>query len=697
MPIDSRPTISAPDDDPYLWLEEIEGTRAIAFVAAQNAATLARFGHAGCAADRDVLAAIYDRPDNIPLVTRRGADLYNFWRDADNPRGLWRRTSFASFRSDAPQWEVVLDLDALAAGEGEDWVWGGPSILPGSHDRAILRLSRGGRDACVLREFDTVAKAFVPDGFDLPEAKGGTDWLDRDTLLLSTALGNGMATNSGYARTVRLWRRGGDVALAPVLFETTPDSMCVFTSVDRTQANETVWFIEKPSFFDMNIWKGSRAGPTVKLDLPSDIWLEAHRDWLVVRRRTAWTVGGAIHAPDTLLGIQLSGFLAGDRNFTVLFAPGERRTLQSFFWADGRLVLSILDELRPTFDILTPSAHGWARSTLSLASEIGVANVWRLDSEEAESNGDLLASVQDPVTPPTLMMTSADGKSTGTTSWEVLKRQPQAFTADGLIVTRHEALSVDGERIPYVQVGPETQTGDAPVHIAGYGGFGIANLPYYQSAIGKLWLERGGTSVTANIRGGGEFGTRWHDAGRRAGKRLTHDDFAAVAADLVRRGVTRPGRIAAEGGSNGGILITNMLTRYPERFGALFCTIPLIDMRRYSKLLAGASWIAEYGDPDNPDDWAYLQTYSAYHTAIPGKPYPPILIATSRKDDRVHPGHARKMAAKLQAMGYEAYFYEPAAGGHGYGKDNKERAAFTALGYTFLREKIAWRPEHDAP
>ena len=214
--------------------------------------------------------------------------------------------------------------------------------------------------------------------------------------------------------------------------------------------------------------------------------------------------------------------------------------------------------------------------------------------------------------------------------------------------------------------------------------------PITSSAIGKLWLEQGGTSVIANIRGGGEFGTRWHEAGRYAGKRLAHDDFAAVAADLVRRGVTRPGRIAAEGGSNGGILITNMLTRYPERFGALFCTIPLIDMRRYTKLLAGASWIAEYGDPDKPEEWAWLQTYSAYHTAVPGQTYPPILIATTQKDDRVHPGHARKMAAKLQAMGYEAYLYEPAAGGHGYGKDNKERAAFTALGYAFLKQKIGW-------
>jgi prolyl oligopeptidase len=272
----------------------------------------------------------------------------------------------------------------------------------------------------------------------------------------------------------------------------------------------------------------------------------------------------------------------------------------------------------------------------------------------------------------------------------VLKRLAPGFDAAGLVVTRHEAVSSDGERIPYVQTGPAGETGEAPVHMTGYGGFGVSSLPSYGMRTGKLWLERGGTTVLAQLRGGGEFGTRWHEAGRLAGKRLSHDDFASVAADLVRRGVTRPGRIAAEGGSNGGHLIANMLVRYPERFGALFCTIPLIDMRRYSKLLAGASWMAEYGDPDKPEDWAFLGPMSAYHTAEAGRAYPPILIATTRRDDRVHPGHARKMAAKLQAMGYDARFYEPAAGGHGYGKDNAEVAGFAALGMTFLRRAIGW-------
>jgi prolyl oligopeptidase len=657
MSVDDRPTLAAPDDDPYLWLEEVEGERALAFVNRQNQLTLETFGGTGFAADRDLLAAIYDRPDNIPYVTRRGGLLYNLWKDANNPRGLWRRTTIDEFRKADPQWDVILDIDRLAAEEGQDWLLNWTQTLPPHHTRAILSLSRGGSDAVRMREFDIETKSFINGGFVLPEAKGGAAWVDADTLLLSSSYGDGMATTSGYARTVRLWRRGTDVNSAPVIFATTAENMAVYVEVDRTGASPRVWFVEKLDFFHQHIWLGDQTGARTRLELPTDAWMEAHQDWLAVKLRNAWTVGGQTYAADSVLGISLTNFLAGGRDFKIAFEPGPRKALQGWFWTSGQLVLSILDELRPVFDVCTPSADGWSHRALQGIPGIGVVDVWRLDGDEAESNGDLLANIQDPLTPPALMLIEHIGSPTP------LKQAPRTFSPEGLVVTQHEAISVDGERIPYVQTGPSTETGDAPLYMSAYGGFGHSVKPYYSSALGKLWLERGGTCVQANIRGGGEFGTRWHDAGRYAGKRLAHDDFAAVAADLVRRGVTRPSRIAAEGGSNGGILITNMLVRYPDRFGALFCTIPLIDMRRYSKLLAGASWIAEYGDPDKPDEWAWLQTYSAYHLAKPGQSYPPILFVTTRRDDRVHPGHARKMAAKLQAMGYEAYFYEPAARG----------------------------------
>ncbi|MDF0578066.1 prolyl oligopeptidase family serine peptidase [Bradyrhizobium yuanmingense] len=687
MSVDDRPTLQAPDDDPWLWLEEIEGRQALDFVERQNSLTLAAFGGKAFEHDRDILAAIYDRPDNIPYVSRRGNDLHNLWKDAANPRGLWRRTSLAEFRKADPAWETMLDIDQLARSEDEDWLLSGIATMPGS-SRAILSLSRGGSDAVTLREFDLATKNFVANGFALPEAKGGVDWLDADTLLLSSAHGEDMATSSGYARTVRLWRRGQPVDQAQMVLETTADHMVIYGMADDTGAAPRVWIVDQIDFFNHTVWLRDAAGTTTKLDLPTGIWMQAHGDWFAMKLRKDWQVDGRTYATDTVLGISLSAFLAGSRDFVVLFEPAPRRALQGLFWAAGKLVLSILDELKPRFEICTPSATSWSRETLGGLPQIGVVDVWPLDRHASESNGDLLANVQDPLTPPALLLIER-----GIASPIVLKQAPKTFTADGLVVTQHEAISVDGERIPYVQTGPAGETGDAPVYLSAYGGFGVSVKPYYNSSLGKLWLERGGTIVQANLRGGGEFGTRWHDAGRLAGKKLSHDDFAAVAADLVRRGVTSAKRIAAQGGSNGGILITNMLVRYPERFGALFCTIPLIDMRRYTKLLAGASWIAEYGDPDKPDEWEWLKTYSAYHNVRGGQAYPPILIATTRRDDRVHPGHARKMAAKLQAMGYEAWFYEPPAGGHGYGKDNKERAGFEVLGYRFLKEKIGWRDE----
>lgn len=681
------PTLAAPDDDPFVWLEEVEGQRALDWIEEQNARTLARFGDDGFAADRDVLTAILDRPDNLPYITRRGGLIYNFWTDAANPRGLWRRTTLDAFRSPDTTWEVLIDVDALAKAEDEDWVWAGAATRPGTHDRAILRLSRGGGDAVVLREFDLADRRFVDDGFYLPESKGGVEWLDSDTLLLASAFGEDRATESGYARTIRLWRRGSAIDDATTIFEADRSHLGVWAENDTTQPEEMIWFIDRRGFFAHDLWIGDRDGPQTRIDLPEDIWSLVVGDWLTLLPRSDWSVGGGTYVAGTVVVIRLSAFLAGERIFETLFEPQDRQAVQNFFWSGGRLFLSVLDNLKPVFNVMTPTDEGWSQTVLPGLPEIGVVNVSRLDLDVTEGNGELLVNAQDPITPPSLSMIEP-GAAPG-----LLRSAPEAFDPSGLTVSQHEAVSSDGTRVPYVMVGPESMTGDAPVHLSGYGGFRISNLPHYKPSIGKLWLERGGTAVMAQIRGGGEFGPAWHEAGRRERKKLSHDDFATVAADLVERGVTRPHRIAAEGGSNGGLLIANMLTRYPDHFGALFCTIPLVDMRRYTKLLAGASWIDEYGDPDKPEDWDFLQYISAYHTVEADRASPPILLATTRRDDRVHPGHARKMAAKLQAMGHEAWFYEPEAGGHGYGKDNSERAAFTALGFRFLRESIGWSVE----
>ncbi len=672
------PTVAEPDNDPFLWLEDVEGERALEWVAAQNARTLAAWGGAAYEADRDAVKAGLDRPDRLPNITRRGAWLYNFWQDAAHPAGIWRRTTLADFAAARDAWETLFDLDAHIHAEGGDWAWQGAATLPGTHDRALLFLSRGGSDAATIREYDIAARAFVPGGFHTPEAKGHAEWIDRDTLLLSSTLGD-LATHAGLARGVRLWRRGAAAEAAPIIFETDHAHMMAWGSVDR-DAPGRITFHERTRFFDTRHHFGDSTGAHTRLDLPDDAEASWDADWLAVRPRTPW-LG---HAADTLLGIRLADALAGGRDFAVLARPAPRRALRGFFWCRGQLIVSELDALSPRYSIVTPGS--WQATTLPGLPAYGVAGIAPLDREPDETDGTLLLSTEDPLTPPSLSLTS-----TAAATPALLRASTPMFRADGLVVTRHEAISADGTRIPYVQTGPAgAPTGDAPVHLYGYGGFRISVMPNYRGSIGKLWLERGGTTVTAHLRGGGEFGTGWHQGAIRENKRLSHDDFAAVAADLVARGVTRPARIAAEGGSNGGLLIANMLTRYPERFGALFCTIPLIDMRRFHKLLIGASWIAEYGNPEDPADWQFMQDFSAYHRAEAGRAYPPILIATTRRDDRVHPAHARKMVAKLQAQGHSAWLHEPPAGGHGYGKDNAEVAGFVALGAGFLRRAIGW-------
>ncbi|MGY4413040.1 prolyl oligopeptidase PreP (S9A serine peptidase family) [Bradyrhizobium sp. LB7.1] len=438
MSVDDRPTLSAPDDDPWLWLEEIEGKLALDFVARQNSLTLDAFGGKAFGRDRDILAAIYDRPDNIPYVSRRGDDLHNLWKDATNPRGLWRKTSLAEFRKPHPAWEIMLDVDQLAAREGEDWLLSGITTQPGN-SRAILSLSRGGSDAVTLREFDIDTKSFVEDGFALPEAKGGADWLDADTLLLSSAHGEGMATSSGYSRTVRLWRRGQPVDQAQMMIETTADHMAMSGMADDTAAVPRSWFVDQIDFFNHAIWLRDADGTTTKLDLPTGIWMQAHGDWFAMKLREAWSIEGRTYAADTVLGMSLSAFLAGSRDFAVLFEPEPRRALQGLFWAGGRLVLSILDELQPQFEICTPSATSWSRESLGGLPQIGVVDIWPLDRHPSESNGDLLANVQDPLTPPSLLLMER-----GAASPIVLKQAPKIFTADGLVVTQHEAISIDG-------------------------------------------------------------------------------------------------------------------------------------------------------------------------------------------------------------------------------------------------------------
>jgi prolyl oligopeptidase len=669
-------------DDPHLWLEEVEGADALAWVRARNGVTRQALCDGAFEADRAALYEISTRPTNIPFVTRRGRHLYNFWQDQANVRGLWRRTTLDAYRTPEPAWETVIDLDALAREEGEDWVWKGCTTFDPDHRRGLVSLSRGGADATVLREFDLLDKRFVPDGFFLPEAKGGASWVDADTLMVSTTLGENAATASGYPRLARRWRRGLPFEQATVEFEGQPTDVWISGAVDREPGFAREFYRRQIDFENGESFVREPGGDLRRVDLPLDARFDVERDWLIVRLKSDWTVDGRTYPADALLAARFSAFMAGRREFEVLFEPGPRRVLSGFWWSRTRLVLTELDNLMSRVVLATPGEGGWRTRPLEGLPEAADVSAWPLDAGQLDRTDEFLVSVSSYLEPTRMGLVAADK------TIEILKEAPAAFDPTGLAVSRHEAVAEDGERIPYFQIGPAEPDGPRPTILYGYGGFGVSMTPGYLAGIGKVWLERGGVWVVANIRGGGEFGANWHKAGIREGKRRSHDDFAAVAADLVARGVTEPKRLAAYGGSNGGLLVGNMLTRYPERFGAIWCTVPLLDMRRYTRLLAGPSWIAEYGDPDKPEDWDFLAGLSAYHLLDPARDYPPILLVTSRRDDRVHPGHARKMAAELEAMGKTVFFYEPDEGGHG--ASNKEQAAFlSALGFAFLRRTIA--------
>ncbi len=663
--------------DPYLWLEEIEGDRAIAWVEVQNRASVARLCDEGFEGDKAVLTAQFNSDARIPAIVQRGGFVYNFWTDAAHQRGVWRRTTLADYQGDAPDWDVLLDLDALCASEGESWVWHGAQTLRPDHARALISLSPGGSDAGVVREFDMVSRRFVVDGFIVPVAKTAVSWVDADTVLLGSAYG-GDVTSSGYARTVREWRRGTAIEDAPVVFEVEAADMAASGSCSHDPAHRFLWFTRTIAFYRTQYFYEAIGGRRVQLDLPEDADVDIGHGRLLVRPRSM--LGGA--APGSLLAIRVDDFIAGSRDFAVVFTPTPKRALESWVNLKSGVVQTVLDNVASVIEFADAST-GWTMRPVPGVPPNSAISVRELAADDEESEA-LLFNVSGFLTPDQLMLGGPG------TSPALLKQLPAQFDAAGLSVQQYEAIAADGTAIPYFFVAPEgaAPEGGFSTYLYGYGGFEISLTPYYLATQGALWCAKGGAFVLANIRGGGEFGPDWHRAGVREGKKIAQDDFAAVAADLVARGLSTPARILGSGGSNGGLLVGNMLTRHPAAFGAIICAVPLLDMRRYTKLLAGHSWIAEYGDPDVAADWTFLQEISAYQLVREGQAYPPVFINTTRRDDRVHPGHARKMAAKLQAMGYDALYYEQAEGGHGAGADAAQRAFFYALSFAFMRQTV---------
>jgi prolyl oligopeptidase len=676
-----------PDDtpaDPYLWLEDVAGEKPLAWVRERNAESTRALtsGTAFSALERRILS-ILDSKERIPAVTRIGDHYYNLWRDATNPKGLWRRTTLDEYRRAEPAWETVIDVDALARAEQENWVWHGATVLEPEDRRCLVALSRGGADADVVREFDLQTKSFVAEGFALPEAKSRVAWRDRDSLFVATDFGPGSLTSSGYPRTVREWTRGTPLAEASVVFEGRADDMAVGAFRDLTPGFERDLLTRQITFWTNELFL-RRAGKLVKIDKPDDASASVHREWLLIELRSPWTVGGTTHPAGALVAADFEAFVAGDRTLHTLFEPTDRSSLAGWAGTRHHILLSTLDNVRSRVAVLTFQDGRWHHEPLAGVPEFGTASVSAVHEMESD---DYWLVTSSPLEPSTLALGSA---ATPAQAPEKLKQTPAFFAATGIKVEQHEAVSKDGTRIPYFQIGrgDRPADGSTPTLLYGYGGFEIPLVPGYNPISGVAWLEKGHAYVIANIRGGGEFGPRWHQAALKANRQRAYDDFAAVAEDLVARKVTSPAHLGIMGGSNGGLLMGNMLAMRPDLFGAVVCQVPLLDMRRFNKLLAGASWMGEYGDPDKPEEWAFLRGFSPYHTVARDRDYPPILITTSTRDDRVHPGHARKMTARLLEFGKPVLYYENIEGGHGGAADNKQKAFMDALGWTFLDREL---------
>lgn len=668
-------------DDPNLWLEDVTAEPALAWVRAHNQIAQRELeASPDFKPIHDRLLAIYDSKARIPYVTKAGDFYYNFWRDAQHVRGVWRRTTLAEYRKDAPAWETVLDLDSLAFAEKENWVWKGVSWLRPACDRALLSLSRGGGDAVVVREFDVAKKSFVADGFQLPEGKSDVTWRDRDHVFVGTDFGAGSLTSSGYPRLVKTWQRGTPLTEARTLFTAEPADVAAgsWTSDDVGFHYE---FIRRAiTFFTAENFRVD-GDQLVKLDLPLDAEQSTFQDQILVTLRTDWTVGGKTYPAGALLAAPWDAFLAGRRDFATLFSPTPRTSLAGFSTTRHSVIVNELDNVRNRLYVLTPAANGtWSRTPLA-APEFGAVSA---NSVEPGSD-DYFLTVTDFLTPTSLAL----GRL-GQPQQETLKQLPAFFDAAGLEISQHEAVSKDGTRVPYFQVARRGLVADGshPTILNGYGGFEVSEVPFYSGGIGSAWLERGGIFVLANIRGGGEFGPNWHNSAIKENRQRCYDDFAAIAEDLIARKITSPKHLGIMGGSNGGLLMGVMLTQRPELFGAIVCQVPLLDMQRYSHLLAGASWMGEYGDPDKPEEWAYISRYSPYQNVKAGARYPRVLFTTSTRDDRVHPGHARKMVAKMEAQKHDILYYENTEGGHGGAANNKQQAYMSALAFTFFWQQL---------
>lgn len=677
--------LAVEEKDPYLHLEEVQGKTALAFARRLNKQSAGALeATPGFKTLKKQLLNILDDRQKIPYVTKHGNHYYNFWQDKSHPRGLYRRTSLSQYKLANPEWEEVMDLDKLAKEEKENWVFEGSAFLEPENDRCLLSLSRGGSDASVVREFDLVEKRFLKDGFNLPAAKSQVCYRNRDQIYVGTDFGAGSLTDSGYPRLIKEWQRGTPLSSARLILEGKKEDVSVSGISYYDQGKRYDFLSRRPTFFKEIDYlrladddKGSLR--LSKLDKPDDATISVLSNVIFLRLRSPYTEAGKTYPAGALLALDFDKFLAGSRAFTMVFEPATRSSYGYISATKNYFLLNTLENAASHVYLLKGEKDKFARREITEKQyKYSQVSAWGVDSDETD---DYFMTVESFLTPTTLYLCNTEQ-----TAVEKLKSQPQFFPSDNLDVRQFEARSKDGTMVPYFLVAAKNLelNGKNPTLLYGYGGFEVAMTPGYRALTGSAWLAKGGVYVLANIRGGGEFGPTWHEAARKENRQKAYDDFIAVAEDLIKRKITSREHLGIEGGSNGGLLMGVMFTQRPDLFGAVVCGSPLLDMKRYTHLLAGASWMDEYGDPDKPEEWAYISKYSPYQNLKAGADYPPILITTSTLDDRVHPGHARKFAARLKELGHQVWYYENIEGGHSAAANNMQTAYIKALSYSFL-------------
>ncbi len=693
--MDSYPRPVTESNDAHLWLEDVEGDDALEWVRTQNERTLADLQsddryEAFEAAALEVLTS----NDRIPYGTIRDGLVYNFWQDDEHVRGLWRRTPLASYRTEEPDWEIILDVDALAAAEDANWVFKGANVFKpegGDHYYALLSLSDGGKDAIVQREFDIASKSFVDDGFITTEAKQGAAWVDPDLVLIATDWGpEGDAptvTESGYPFVVKRWTRGTPLADAVEVLRGTPTDVGVWPfTIENEDGSLLAGAVQSDSFFTSSYWLFADGDvsqwPIPPKATPSGI---SHGRF-VFSLEQDWQPADVAFLSGDLVAFDLETFLTTHElpPVELVFRPSQTQAVNGIAVAGGATLLSISDNVIGRVLTVEPGnasdGDGWSTSPIELpgTGDVGIAFA---DRKEAT----VLLNYEDFLTPSSLLTLDSESGSI-----ETLKSLPASFDSEGLVVEQHSATSADGTTIPYFVVRPSDVPfdGSTPTLLYGYGGFQISLGPSYSGTIGRNWLAEGGAYVLANIRGGGEFGPEWHQAGLRTNRQRVYDDFIAVGESVVTAGLSSPQHLGIMGGSNGGLLMGVMLNQRPDLWNAVVIQVPLLDMLRFHLLLAGASWVDEYGSPEDPEERAFLETISPYQNFDASKPYPMPFFVTSTKDDRVHPGHARKLAKKFEEAGLEFLYYENIDGGHSAAANQTEAAKRSALEFTYLTRQL---------